>query len=365
MDTHYLVQTRFNLQYQEELLLVPLQIQNIEYKENETSESNFRGKDLRNRRGLSSVIGSIFFIIVFTSAATYVVYSMNQAVSPGQTLTKVGQNLNLVALPTQAYDISLVTDRGNTKEILVNSASLKPIILQLFVLPEKVSTGFSTTLLFAVTNNMSNNGALTNLVANLTKVVPQGASATRLSGPEPAIYPFLAKGDTAYFKWAYTVTGNSGQGINFTASLKNGYLGNVVSRNVTINAIQGIPAVKNVIGGGFNGTISSSSTNFLRFFGDNRPSTTYNLKSMSMPMNGTFKNLYVNKGTGTGTATLTLYQNSVGTSLGVTSCTTGTTCSDTTHSVSVIAGDTVAMAIRFSNTQPNGDVTFSIEFDPN
>lgn len=381
------------------------------------------------------MIGSIFFIIVFTSAATYVVYSMNQidkigqtiitksqddrnrdhesfvitsvtrdnnkfnitvqntgqiplnitrlwiqnktdptwpttkfsinqAVSPGQTLTKVGQNLNLVALPTQAYDVSLVTDRGNTKEFLVNSASQKPIILQLFVLPEKIPTGFTTTLLFAVTNNMSNNGVLTNLAPNLSIVVPSGATATRLSGPEPTIYPLLAKGDTAYFKWSYTVTGNTGQGINFTASLQNGYLGNVVSRNVTINAIQGIPTVKNIIGGGFNGTISSSSLNFLRFFGDSKPSTTYNLKSMSMPIGGTFKNLYVNKGTGTGTATLTLYKNGAAPFQGMT-CITGTTCPDTTHSVSVIAGDTVAMAIQFSNAQPNGDVTFSVEFDPN
>ena len=83
-----------------------------------------------------------------------------------------------------------------------------------------------------------------------------------------------------------------------------------------------------------------------------------------MPMSGTFKNLYVNKGTGTGTATLTLYKNGAAPSQGIT-CTTGTTCPDTTHSVSVNAGDTVAMAIQFSNTQPNGDVTFSVEFDPN
>jgi len=42
---------------------------------------------LKNRKGLSSVIGSIFFIIVFTSAATYVVYSMNQIDKIGQTET--------------------------------------------------------------------------------------------------------------------------------------------------------------------------------------------------------------------------------------------------------------------------------------
>jgi hypothetical protein len=382
------------------------------------------------------VIGSIFFIIVFTSAATYVVYSMNQidkigqtiitksqddrnrdreafeitsvtrdnnkfnitvqntgqlplnitrlwiqnktdptwsttkfsinqAVAPGQTLTKVGQNLKLAALSTQAYDISLVTDRGNTKEVLVNSASQKPIILQLFVLPEKVPTGFATTLLFAVTNNMSNNGVLTNLVPNLSIVVPQGASATRLSGPEPTIYPLLAKGATAYFKWAYTVTGNSGQGINFTASLQNGYLGNSVSRNVTITAIQGITQAKATMGGGFTGAMTTTSQNYMRFFGDNGPSTNYNLKSMIIPATGTFKNLYVSKGTGANVVTFTLYKNGVATGL---TCTTSNlapaTCSDLTHSVSILAGDTIAMGIQPSALIASGDISFTVEFDP-
>ena len=391
---------------------------------------------LKNRKGLSSVIGSIFFIIVFTSAATYVVYSMNQidkigqtiitkcqddrnrdheafeitsvtrdnnkfnitvqntgqlplnitrlwiqnktdptwsttkfsinqAVSPGQTLTKVGQNLKLAALPTQAYDISLVTDRGNTKEFLVNSASQKPIILQLFVLPEKVPTGFVTTLLFAVTNNMSNNGVLTNLAPNLSVVIPQGASATRLSGPEPTIYPLLTKGDTAYFKWAYTVTGNSGQGINFTASLQNGYLGNFVSRNVTINAIQGGLPVKVIIGGGFTGLMATTSQNYLRFFGDYGPNTSYNLKSMIIPTAGTLKNLYVNKATGATVVTFILYKNGVATGLTCpTSNSAQATCWDLTHSVSVSAGDTIAMGILPSTITPTGDVSFSVEFDP-
>ncbi|HYL66560.1 MAG TPA: hypothetical protein VEU72_05355 [Nitrosopumilaceae archaeon] len=390
------------------------------------------GKEMRDRKGISTVIGSVFFIIIFTSIASYVIYSMNQIdqfgvavigkgqdninrnneafeitgvtkdnnkfnitiqntgqlpvnitrlwiqnktdptwpttkftinqiVAPGQTLTKIGENLQLTAKPSQAYDISLVTERGNTKEFLVNSASQKPLYLQLFVLPDKISTGFDTTILFAVTNNMSNNGILTNLAPNLSIATPIGATTTMISGPEPSTYPILQKGDTAYFKWVYNISGNSGQGINFTASLQNGYLGNSVSRNATITQIQGLPIIKTIMGGGLNGTISSTSLNYLRFFGDSKPSSTYNLKSIIMPINGTFKDLYVNKGTGTGTATLTLYKNGV--SSGVT-CTTGTSCPDKTHSVSVIAGDTVAMAIQFSNLLPNGDVTFTVEFDP-
>jgi hypothetical protein len=393
------------------------------------------GKDLKDRKGISTIIGSVFFIIIFTSVATYVLYSMNQIdqfgvavigkgqdninrnneafeitgvtednnkfnvtiqntgqlpvnitrlwiqnktdptwpttkfsinqiVAPGQTLTKIGQNIQLTAKPSQAYDISLVTERGNTKEFLVNSASQKPLYLQLFVLPDRIPTGFDTTLLLAVTNNMSNNGILTNLVPNDTTVrAPFGASVTLVSGPEPSAYPILQKGDTAYFKWVYNISGSSGQGINFTTSLKNGYLGNFVSRNTTITQIQGLPIVKTVMGGGLNGTITGQSQNYLRFFGDGRPSTTFSIKSMSMPMAGTFKNLYVNKGTGAVTATFTLYKN--GNPQSLTCQTSSSTCFDTTDQVNVVATDQLAMGIKLSSPYTaSGDITFTVEFDP-
>ncbi len=265
---------------------------------------------MKSRRGLSTIVGIVFFIIVFTGVASYVTYSMNHLdqfgqtiieksqddrnrdreqfeissvsrdnnkfnitiqntgelpinitrlwiqnktdpswgtskfdvnknVSPGQTLTKIGQNLPLTALTTQGYDIRLTTERGNAKEFLVNSVSQEPVYLQLFALPDDLPTGYTTTLLFAVTNNMSNNGVLTNFQPNLVVTVAVGASATLLSGPEPTIYSLLEKGDTAYFQWTYRITGSNGQQVNFEASLVNGYLANSVSKDVTINVAGG------------------------------------------------------------------------------------------------------------------------------
>ena len=161
-------------------------------------------------------------------------FDINKNVSPGQTLNKIGQDLQLTALSTQGYSIKLVTERGNAKEFLVNSASQEPVYLQLFVVPEEVPSGFTTTLLFAVTNNMSNNGALTNLKPKIT-VTPQGASATYVSGPEPTAYQLLERGDTAYYKWSYRISGSNGQTVNFKTELENGYLGNSVSKDVTVN----------------------------------------------------------------------------------------------------------------------------------
>ncbi len=294
-------------------------------------------------------------------------YSVNQIVTPGQSLSQIGQTLYLSAKPTQAYGLTLVTDRGNSEVTLVNSASVKPLTLQLSVLPDTVPTGFDTTLLFAVTNNMSNNGGLSNLKPNLA-VTPLGASAILVSGPEPQLYPFLAQGDTAYFKWVYQITGNPGQKVNFTASLQNGYLGNFISRNVTITSIQGIPTVKSVLAGGFTtGTISNNTQFFIRLTGDTTLSKTFNIKSITIPIAGTFKNLYASKGMGSDQITFTLYKNGIKKSL---SCQTGTsvpsTCSDILHSVVVGAGnDTVSMGISSTWNHVNGDLGFTLEFDPN
>ncbi|MEO9278066.1 MAG: hypothetical protein ABI340_09850 [Nitrososphaera sp.] len=264
--------------------------------------------NLKNRKGISTVVGSVFFIIVFTTAAGYVVYSMNQLdkfgetiisksqdlrntqqeefkitsvtkdnnkfnitiqntgqipinvtrlwiqnrtdptwpiskytvnqmVSPGESLSKIGQNLPVTALATQAYDLTVATERGNNDEVLVNSASVKPIYMQLYVLPDTIQPKYTTTLLFAVTNNMSSNTALTNLSPNPPQITSYGATAALVSGPEPLQYKFLDSGDTAYFKWVYNITGTTGQKVQFQTSLQNGYLGNTVSKNVTVNAI--------------------------------------------------------------------------------------------------------------------------------
>jgi hypothetical protein len=391
--------------------------------------------NIKNRRGLSSIIGGVFFLIIMVTGASYIMYSMNQLdtfsqaiiaknqqdrnkqqenfqitsvtlannkfnvtvqntgmvpinitrlwaenktdptwpiskytvnqiVTPGQTLSKIGQTLPLYAKPTQAYGLTLVTDRGSSQVALVNSASVKPLMMQLLVLPDTVPSGFDTTVLFTVTNNMTNNGGLSNLQPNLSVSQPFGATAT-LIGPAPTAYPFLAQGDTAYFEWVYLISGNTGQKINFTASLQNGYLGNSVMKNVTINTIQGIPTVKTVMVGGLStGTILTSQY-YIRFGGDSIASTNYNIKNMTMPIAGTFKNLYASKGTGGNSIIFTLYKNGVAMSLSCqTSSSSPSTCQDLTNFVTIAPHDSIAMGVQSSGASTIGNLGFTLEFDP-
>ena len=385
----------------------------------------------KNRRGISSIVGSVFFLIIIFTALGYVVYSMNQLdmfsqaiiaknqqdrdsvhedfqiisvttnnnkfnatiqntgmipinitrvwvenktdptwpiskysvnqiISPGQTVSKIGQNLPLTAKHTQAYGLTFVTDRGNSKEALVNSASAKPLMFQLSAIPDTITSGFDTTILFAVTNNMSNNGGLATLTPNLIVNSSLGTTATLVSGPEPNIYPFLEQGDTAYFKWIYFITGNTGQKVNFTASLQNGYLGNSITKSVTINALQA--TTKTVLTGGLTGPVTSNKF-FIRLGGDSA-SGNYNIKSVTMPIAGTFKNLYASKGGGNDKVTFTLYKNNSVTPLACqVSASQPSSCHDTHDSVSVAINDTVAMSL-VNSSNGDSDLSFILEFDP-
>ncbi len=262
-----------------------------------------------SRRGISTVVGAVFFIIIFTTAVTFVTYDMNllnnftdafvtksqsdadtnhedfsitkvavdnnkfnitiqnsgnmpitinrlwiqdksnvalgvskydvnQIVYPGNSLTKVGQNIPLYINSTHGYDLKLVTMRGNVKEFFANSASQAPVYLQLFALTNSGPNNFNTTLLLGVTNNMTNGGALSNIQANMVvKNLTGFGKTTLISGPTPTSYPLLNSGDLTFFKWDYKINGTSGYKVNFQASLKNGYLYNNASQNVVVNTV--------------------------------------------------------------------------------------------------------------------------------
>ena len=182
-----------------------------------------RSSLLQNRRGLTTAVGTIFFVIIFTSIVGYVTYStnvisiisesvqikqtinyernteefevvkvgtvnnkfnftlqntgnipvnitrlwventtdstwpsskfnINTAIAPGATITNVGQNIDLVSLSTQSYFMKLVTERGSSQKLFLNSVGEESLYLKLHAAPTVVATGFTTTLILEVIN---------------------------------------------------------------------------------------------------------------------------------------------------------------------------------------------------------------------
>ena len=259
---------------------------------------------MKKRKGLSTVVGGVFFLVVIMTAASYLTYSMglfdsfsqtvfvaeqerenrkketftlsnlsidnskfnmtiqntgdipikfnriwiqnttgidqvykfnlNQTVPVGGMVYNVGQAIDLTALSSETYDVKLVTDRGTTKNFLINSSD-EPLNLQLFALPEEVPNNFKTTILLAVTNNATKDILLANLKPVLT-TVSFGATAT-LESVEPKTHSVLDEGDTALFEWTYRIEGTDGDKIRFTANIENGVLGNTATKEVEIQKI--------------------------------------------------------------------------------------------------------------------------------
>ncbi len=163
---------------------------------------------------------------------------VNSLVSPGSTLTNIGQNTACCFLPSFSYKIKLVTSRGSTQVFNVNSANSAPLNIQLLAVPANLPSGYNTQLLMIVTNNGSST------LINVTPQTPTesaGYTATCAlvqNQASPPSYNSLLPGNTAIFEWNMTVKGTTnGQICKWTAKLQNGYPGNSASATVTVTQI--------------------------------------------------------------------------------------------------------------------------------
>ncbi len=165
-------------------------------------------------------------------------YNLNTQVYPGGSAQNIGDNLDLYSVDTQSYKMKLVTERGNSKEFFINSASQQPLYITLDATPDTIFDTFTTTLKMNVVNNMSNNNLLLNLEPKAMGISCTGTctDTNELSGPEPTSYDSLKAGDTATFKWVYELDGVENDAWTFTGELNDGYTGNTASDVVTLKA---------------------------------------------------------------------------------------------------------------------------------
>jgi len=165
-------------------------------------------------------------------------FTVNKITTPKQVLSNIGQDINLYALDSQAYTMKLITHRGNSEIISVNSPSQEKLDLRLIALPETVPDQFRTTLLLTVTNNMTNQNTLLNIKPIMnTPQITGTAGETLITLVTPNEISNLRQGDVASFIWVYEISGSIGDTVTFTASLENGYPGNSATATVFVNDV--------------------------------------------------------------------------------------------------------------------------------
>jgi len=113
-------------------------------------------------------------------------YQLNQIVSPGQSVANVGQGTGLVAMNSESYSLRLVTDRGNSLNTQLLSATNQPLQMTLFTSPSTPLSQQNVTLLYTVKNNLTAGKIIQSITPQMDPPTVTGsATAVLQSGPSP------------------------------------------------------------------------------------------------------------------------------------------------------------------------------------
>lgn len=168
-------------------------------------------------------------------------FTVDKTIAPGNSINLIN-SVDFDMNPAKGYTMKTVSGRGAVQTFYVNSVSSNNLYLQTHALPEVISTEFDTVVLMTVTNNATNDATILNLTPNPlptidTSTCSPDCLATLVSGPTPISYPSLKLGETATFKWVYTVSGKENNAIRFTTSILNGIATNNASASVKIRDV--------------------------------------------------------------------------------------------------------------------------------
>lgn len=286
------------------------------------------------RRGLSTVVGAVFFVLVMASSIGYVTYSLNviddlarqvdvkqdtttnrqneefiiskvtidnnefnltvtntgnipinitrmwaknmtdpswnqtkyqlsQLVTPGQSVTNVGQGTGLAVVDSSSYLIKLVTSRGNSLNTQLLSASDQPLEMALFTAPSSPLSKQNVTLLYSVKNNLTEGKIIRSVVPDFRPPVTTGSATAVLQGSVlPSSVEGLKSGQTAFFEATYLITGGNTEKITFNTTIANAVQGNFeTDTSMIIIPTVSESAINEVLGGQV-GILSMNFTSF-------------------------------------------------------------------------------------------------------
>lgn len=184
-----------------------------------------------------------------TSASTgwHKNYTLNEIINPGDSLTKLGQNLALTAKNSSSYAINIITERGSMASFKIVCPGDNALKLGLYAAPLSISTGQNVTVLFGVSNNLTDGSIVQSIKPQISWIpteVAGGATpvtATLIQGPTPATESSLTLAETVFFKYVYKLTGDPKDKITFNATIADAKQGNYVVE--TIEVLPVVPGV--------------------------------------------------------------------------------------------------------------------------
>jgi len=252
---------------------------------------------MRNRRGLSTIVGAVFFIIAATTVISYISYSMNsidqfsqsvivaeaeninrgiESISISQ-VTIVGGEFNMTVINTGSLPVKItrlwvtekdsdVSDKkADLTNVIINTGNKKYNIGQGTGIAADSSVSYTLKVItergnvatFSVSPDIplqiqliapanagtnenlrviaiiTNNSTIPNNVANLVPELLVNMTLTQVNGPIPPSIQSLPQGNTATFTWTFQAPITE-LGISFNGSYAGAPTGSFVFSNTTV-----------------------------------------------------------------------------------------------------------------------------------
>jgi hypothetical protein len=195
-----------------------------------------------NPGGATATIKSIY--IVNETADEQYTYDLDISVDGRESVANIGQGLAIPAGPAigladdKEYTVKIVTESGNAATAKIKTLSQVALPMSLYVIPPTVPPGSNVTLLFAVTNNLTDSTLgwpVTPTIEHSGCTAP--CTLTSYGDPSPAL---ISKGSSALFKWTFKVDSDTPNNtpITFNASLANAKEGNFVTEKALAKLIE-------------------------------------------------------------------------------------------------------------------------------
>ncbi len=200
---------------------------------------------LINEGGSASRAKAIYIVNETASPKEQYSYDIDFLVDGREVVKNVGQALAFTAKNTTSYSIRIITESGNSASAEYLAAASTPLPMTLYVFPPTVTTGENVTILYAITNNITNDNSPLSISPKITSSITcqLGLSCTLTKITAAPSQVVIHKGSTALIKEVYRADGPAGTIMTFNASYIGAKAGNYVIEKgsiIVVTLSQGI-----------------------------------------------------------------------------------------------------------------------------
>ncbi|MGH9993250.1 MAG: hypothetical protein ACREAZ_11535, partial [Nitrososphaera sp.] len=186
-----------------------------------------------NSGGAASNLKTLYIVNETASPKQQYRYDLSASVDGRSTAKNIGQSSPSIILKDNTdYSIKVVAESGTTATSRITSLSSTALPMSLYLIPPTVVPGSNVTVLFAVTNNLTDayiaQSPVLKLSYSMTCGSGPGCQLTKVLEPSSNITS-ISKGNTMFYKWVFKTTAPDKSYVTFNASFVNAKQGNYVT----------------------------------------------------------------------------------------------------------------------------------------